>query len=457
MSPELRLKLKTALAGRRSVDMGQFQFLNLDRVRSRAGDDWPRLREKVYETSTQFIERRIGPDDVMIRVQGGFLIIFRASDVEASHLMVEAISGELNSFFLGEAGLEEVRSEAEARDVPTSELLEIVARSQPHDHSNPATGKSEAKPGLPADLETPWTPAPATERDDDGKTRWVEAPRPEARDRPSLVRVPADSSAASQQSWDDIVFRPVWDSRKSFISHHICVARKIVDGFAYYGRETLSGAADREQHQQLDRAVALSAQRGFQRARSAGHGSMIIVPVHYESLSTVSRRMEYFKILQPIPEPARRFFLLRIDGVPDGAPIAQLQEVCRSMKHFGAYVLVHHRFGLTQLDRFESCGIGIFSADTPPRLNDDGAADKDLMTCVAWVSAAIQMSAETSLLEIENTALLEAAISAGVRYFSGQEIAAEVEVPGPPRRLSLSAILNPPVEPGAHSDTFEID
>ncbi|RKQ96585.1 hypothetical protein [Maricaulis maris] len=457
MSPELRQKLKTALVGRESVDMGQFQFLNLERVRARTGEDWPRLREKVYETSTQFIERRLGPDDVMIRVQGGFLIIFRASDVEAAQDMVDAISGELNTFFLGEAGLEDVRTEADARDVPTSELLEIVARSQPHDHAGQSAISPDAGAGLPADLATPWASSSPPERDDDGKTRWVEAPKPERRDRPSLVPGQATAAGDVPPSWDDIVFKPVWDSRKSYVSHHICVARKIVDGFAYYGRETLSGAADRDQHRRLDRVVALAAQRGFQKARAAGHGSMIIVPVHYDSLSSVSRRMEYFKILQPIPEPARRFFLLRIDGVPDGAPMAQLQEVCRSMKHFGAYVLVHHRFGLAGLDRFESCGIGIFSADTPPRLNDAGAGDKDLMACVTWVSTVQQMSAETSLLEIENTALLEAAMSAGVRYFSGPGIAAAAEMPGPPRRLSLSAILAPPDSTGGRDETFEID
>ena len=46
MPPELKQKLKQVLAGRSSVDMGQFQFLNLDKVREGAGADWERLREK---------------------------------------------------------------------------------------------------------------------------------------------------------------------------------------------------------------------------------------------------------------------------------------------------------------------------------------------------------------------------------------------------------------------------
>ena len=457
MSPELRQKLKKALAGRQSVDMGQFQFLNLERVRLRAGADWPRLREKVYETSTEFIESRLAPDDVMIRVQGGFLIIFSIADVEASEDMIQAISGELNAFFLGEAGLEDVRAEGEARDVPTTELLEIVARSQPHDAE--ALPSAAARTVLTGDRSAtpPWRASPRAERDDDGRTRWVEAPKPEARARPAIVSEAEAPHSGPRPSWDDIVFKPCWDSRKSAISHNICVARKIVRGLAYYGRETLSGTPDREQHRQLDRAVALAAQRGFQRMRAAGQVSMIIVPVHYDSLSSVSRRMEYFSILQPIPEPARRFFLLRVDGIPEGAPMAQMQEVFRSMKHFGAYVLAHNRFGLTGLDRFESCGIGIFSAETPKRLSSGDVDEKDLLTCVDWVSAARALSAETYLTQVDNRGLIEAAMSAGVRYFSGPAIAEETEKPEPVRRLALADILTPPVESDDVDDTFEID
>jgi len=457
MPPDLRQKLKQALAGRQSVDMGQFQFLNLERVRVRAGPDWPRLRDKVYETSTQFIENRIGPEDVMIRVQGGFLIIFRAADVDAAQDMVDAIAGELNTFFLGESGLEDVKAEAEARDVPTVELLDIVARAQPHDLEKPAAEPVDSASEMPAPLETPWQSVPVLPRDDDGKTRWVNAPKSVAQGKPSRVEEPASRRNGASVSWDDFAFMPTWDSRKSFVSHHICVARKVIGGFASYGRDTLTGVPDRETHRQLDRATALAAQRGFQKARAAGHASMIIVPVHYDSLSSVSRRMEYFSVLQPIPDSARRFFLLRIDGVPDGAPMAQLQEVCRSMKHFGAYVLVHHRFDHPGLDRFESCGIGIFTADAPARLNHDGAGDKDLISCVDWVTTAQAMTAETSLLEVENTALLEAAMSAGVRYFSGPAIAPDVDVPGAPRRLSLSDILAPPDDAGQAGNTYEID
>ncbi len=456
MSPELRQKLKKALAGRSSVDMGQFQFLNLERVKARAGSDWPRLREKVYETSTQFIERRIEPDDVMLRVQGGFLIIFGAADVEAADEMVAAISGELNSFFLGQSDLTEVRAEGEARDVPTSELLDIVARSQPHEPDAEPERSRASEPVRGAEAAPPWRAAPTKERDDEERTRWVEGPKPEPRARPSMIAGAAPASSGPRPSWDDIVFKPCWDSQKSVISHSLCVARKVIDGFAYYGRETLSGAADRDQHRQLDRAIALAAQRGFQRARAAGHASMIVVPVHYDSLSSVSRRMEYFSALHPIPEPARKFFLLRVDGIPDGAPMAQMQEVFRSMKHFGAYVLAHHSFGSKRLDRFESCGIGVLSAETPKRLNDGSVSELDLLSCVEWVAAARSLTAETCLTQISSPALVEAAMSAGIRYFSGPIIGKETDQPAPARRLGLAEILNPPADDD-DGGTFEID
>ena len=79
----------------------------------------------------------------------------------------------------------------------------------------------------------------------------------------AVALIPAPAHGDQSVGWDDFVFMPTWDSRKAFVSHHICVARKSVGGGARYGRDTLSGAPDREAHRQLDRATALAAQRGF--------------------------------------------------------------------------------------------------------------------------------------------------------------------------------------------------
>ncbi|MEC9250950.1 MAG: hypothetical protein VX501_09895, partial [Pseudomonadota bacterium] len=102
MSPDLKQKLKKALAGKAAVEMGQFQFVNLDEIRSQAGDEWPEIRDKTYEVSGHFIEKRLADDDVLIRCQGGFLIMFSQMGGVEAEAHVEEINDELNEFFLGE-------------------------------------------------------------------------------------------------------------------------------------------------------------------------------------------------------------------------------------------------------------------------------------------------------------------------------------------------------------------
>ncbi|MCR9267174.1 MAG: hypothetical protein NXI03_06345, partial [Alphaproteobacteria bacterium] len=415
MPPELKQKLKQVLAGRSSVDMGQFQFLNLDKVREGAGGDWERLREKVYEVSSHFIEKRLDPGDVVIRCQGGYLIIFEARDPDASEVAVREIAEELEHFFLGDRELSLLEVLGEARSVPTEELLEIVARTQDE-------APAPAKPRKPAEARPDGDPAPPWKRDkrvasdDKAITDWKDAPRPEA--RPGYAHRPEAVYKESNAVWDDIVFKPCWDSRRSALLHNICVARRVVKGFAYYGRDTLMGSDDRVLHRKLDESVARAAQRGFQKSWSRGWACAIIVPVHYDTVATLSQRMKYFNILQSVPEAMRRYFFLRVDGVPKGAPLGQMQEIFRSMKPFGAYVLAHLDFGAADLKRFEGCGVGIFGTEVPNRMNEDGPEDHQVLALNDWVASARLLKAETYLTQTATLDVLEAGLSVGVRYFS---------------------------------------
>lgn len=440
MPPELKHKLKKALSGRSSVDMGQFQFLNLDRVREEAGPDWDRLREKIYEVGIHFIEKRLGGNDVAIRCRGGFLIIFEALDGEAAQEAVAAIAEELEQFFLGDRVLQHLEVTGEARSVTTEELLEIVAKTQDEGRPRPPAAP-------PADDDDISEPAPPWARQEAGDaygegpgTHWVEAPNPERRPQPAAAVRADKTDSDSNKAWDDIVFRPCWDARKSMLLHNVCIARRVVKGFVYYGRDTLMGSEARDMHRRLDQSVAKAAQRGFQKAYSQGGPSAVIVPVHYDTISSVSQRMQYFSILQSVPEPMRRFFFLRVDSIPDGAPLGQMQELFRSMKHFGAYVLAHLKYGVTDLKRFEGCGIGIFAAETPARFNAGGPDPAGLTAMSDWVASARLMKAETGLTQVDGLAMLDAGLSAGVRYFSGTAIAPERPLPVPVQPLTLADI-----------------
>ena len=423
MPPELKLKLKNVLAGRTSVDMGQFQFVNLERVREEAGPQWEKLRDKVYDVGQHFIEKRLTAADVVIRVRGGFLIIFQSMDAEAAEVVVGQIAAELNRFFLGERFLKELRVLGRSRSVTTAEMLEIVAKSQTGD--------------MPV-----WKETPQEERLDRDDPHWEAAPPREKLSARTAPVLPEAEYKEDAGVWDDIVFIPAWDARQQSLVHNMCVPRRVVKGVAYYDRDTLMGADDRKQHRALDRSVALAAQRGFQRLYAQGTPCSIVVPVHYDTVASVSQRMGYFAVLQNIPEAMRQYFYLRVDDIPRGAPLGQMQEVFRSMKHFGAYVMAHlpEPMGQRDLQNFEGCGIGSFGADLPADMRADEPSAAALERCNIWVHAAQRLGAETYLTGLESLDSLQAAMATGVRYFSGPLISRETPLPAPSRPLSVADI-----------------
>lgn len=514
MQAEIQERLRNALTGRSTVEMGQFQWVNLDMVRKEAGEDWDRLRRKIYNVSAQFIERRLDEGDVLLRAQGGFMLIFGEREGEEASEKVEEISLALNVFFLGDRILRKLKIEAEARSLSPEEFLQIVAVAQPmqavdddldsediHDEDGHEDGAlanwRERKPGAaPSDIkrsamrttapppETDWQQDPVVPRDESapdwrksdpkappapGDGNWKsldrEAPDDEAvtwqEGRPSFSREKrpdwkevehqkpkSDATMARPVSvfvepsaqWDDIIFRPCWDATQSVISLHFCLARREYRGQILYGRDTLLGNESSELHRALDRSVAIAAQRAFQQRYSEKALCAIGIPVHYDSIAKVSDRVSYFSILQSVPQQMRKYFFLRVDGIPDGAPVSQMQELFRSMKGFGSNLLAKLKFGDRDLRRFEGCGIDYFGCDLPVNFGNPEKADKQVMALTELVAAARLLKAETYLTEVSDFDALNMAVAGGVRLLSGDAVSQEFALPEPMRRVDIAEL-----------------
>jgi len=444
MSPDLKQKLKKALAGKAAVEMGQFQFINLDEIRQRAGDEWPEIRAKTYEVSSHFIEKRLDDDDVMIRCQGGFLIIFSQMGGVEAEAHVQEISEELNEFFLGERWLEKLKISADARRVPTDEFLSIVARTQVEDEAAdaPAEEPEEAEEAA-REAARSWEKSSAESGPKGAKGgRWEKTTHSAPKGAPG-GGLEWPEEAFAERAWDEIVFRPVWDAHSSTLLHNTCTVMRRVGDRKVYGRDTLMGTDLGPQLRELDREVALAAQRGFQALYSEGGPGSVVIPVHYETLSTVSHRLDYFAILQAVPKHIRRFFQLRVDSIPDGAPLGQMQEVFRSMRHFGSNIIAELNFSRQwDLKRFESCGVSVFATGLPPRMAASEPKDEAVVGLMNLIEAAKAHRSDVELDAIANAEYLNAGVSVGVRYFSGPEIAIDCQQPIPATALSAGDIIN---------------
>jgi hypothetical protein len=556
MSNGLEARLKAALAGRKTIEMGQFQMLNLDMVRAETGEQWIPLRKKIYNVAVHFIEKRLHPDDVLVRCRGGFILVFAHLSGHEAKERVARLSDQLNAFFLGDRVLKQLEIRADARTVTASELAQVVATASKGSRDDSVEGgrRSTDRPAeqsgrgprwkdgeAPSDKQAgSWTgnrdggrkdgqwvgddgakrgtappqwsgpedmaedlgeevapdawpeekksePVPASsqssahaaaqsatstksEAASTGASKkkaanWkqVSAERDEG-DRAS--RKPASKETSSKKSpdkepstddtavfadlpkatfteagpnWDDLIFKPCWDAKNAAISTYFCMPRRIAkDGSPRYGRDVLPPGASLDLHRAMDRSVAIAAQRGFQQTYADGGACAIAIPVHYDTIQGVTDRVSYFSILQSVPQHLRRYFFFRVDHIPVGAPLSQMEELFRSMKCFGSNILAKVDYGQADLKTFENCGIDLFGSEVPRRMNDGFIDETAIMGLAGMVRAATANNAEVFLTHVGNFDVLNAAVTAGVRYFAGTAIGPEVGLPKPIKSLSFA-------------------
>ena len=514
MSSGLEERLKKALAGRSPAEMNEFQFLNLEMVKVETGDRWIDVRKKIYSVAAHFVEKRVHPDDVVVRCRGGFILIFAHLSAEESRARLEALSQELNVFFLGDQILKNLDINACARKVNAAEFAQFIQMSAQADPAEAAAGGRRRAAKAPDDApgkDAKWaqgdkreksatvlgretgSPVPKpvarwvegdaaspaqksglqTEARNAAKAtgRWqereaskssqppypggVEIGREGARSNPRIARS-KDSETAnvmsepaladpvqadSTRQWDDIIFKPCWDAAENAICSNICLARRFEGGAVYYGRDTLLGSRAADLHSALDRAVAIAAQRGFQKMYARGDSCNICIPVHYDTIRTVADRVSYFSILQVVPPHLRRHFFLRVDHIPADAPLAQMQDMFRSMKWFGSNLFATIPFDQTDLSRFEDCGIDIFGADIPASIRAGEISDAHIEMLGRRTKAAQQQGAGTALNQVDSFEALVAGISVGIRGFAGDAIGTDTALPVPKHAVPFAALL----------------
>ena len=473
MDDSLESKLKKALAGRGAADMGQFEFLNLDMVRAEAGDKWIQVRKKIYSVSAHFVEKRLHADDVVMRCRGGVILIFAHLNSAQARDRVGAISSELNRFFLGDQILKDLEIRAEAKTVSAAEfaqILQMTSGARAGDDTTPKApgatwkNKPDGTSGGPPRAVAGWTDGAGPKTTANGAS-W-ENDELVARDRRersagdevelggesdrSGWRDAAEGAGATADSkipdavftepaahWDDIIFKPFWDAKLGVISANLCLARRIRNGKALYGRDTLRGETSKSLQLQLDRSVAMAAQRGFQQMFAQGAPCAIAIPVHYDTVRGVQERVAYFSILQSVPQNLRRYFYLRVDNIPEGAPLGQMQEIFRSMKFFGSNLLAKIPLNFTNMKSFEGCRIDLFGSEVPDNKTAANFKDAEVQALAARNKVCKDMSAGCFLTHVSSFDLLNLGISTGVRFFSGTAIGVETALPSPVTPLSF--------------------
>jgi len=383
--------LKSHLASVDHVDLGRYQFVNLDPVREAAGALWPQLRERAFLASRTIIERRIAEDDLIIPCATGFLLIFKALSGGPAQRLTEKIRGELETFFMGDEELGGLKVEGQSERLTLSEFEAALARSRP---------EAEPRPAGPAQ------PAP-------------------------------DPDATDPLRIDALDYLPAWDARNEAVGGFFVRARRLAtDGRGWLiSGAIVRGARRAEARLALDLLVLERAAGALDKLIKAGSRCALIVPAGYDSLSQPRCRSAYITRLTALGPALKAMIWVRLEETPLDAPRAALAETGRMIAQHAGRLFVHAPADAMTLDPLTEIRPALIGADFPA--GSDAAVRTDLDRFMALVRRA---GAGAYLDNLESWEAVRLGVRSPARLLAGPSIGV-LSAPKAPYRLTRSGLL----------------
>ncbi|WP_429911817.1 hypothetical protein [Glycocaulis sp.] len=393
-----RPKLKEAA----QLETTQLQLINLDVLEAQYKEKWPRVKERIFDTCEQFISKRIGSDDLILRAANGFIVLPGPSRAEEAEAFTRRIEIELKAFFLGTDYLAGLELHAETIDIALSDLLGGI-QSGPLDAAAQAYEAAGEDDGV--DLGADLQPIPP--------------PRPR-----EPVRLPPF----------ELRFEPVWASATGFAALNLVhpVGRMRGDGPLVRGHALSPSEGGGAMRMEFDRNVLLAAAAAWKTARDKGTPSALAVPVHFETLVTVKYRLPYLAAVNTLDDKARSALVLYILGADMDAPMGSLTEVCRLARTLTRHIMVRIDPRTVRLERFNDSQVDIFSITAP------ATAEMFVRQCAGIAALAGKIAARRQLLAVEDchdAVALPGWLAIGPDYLSGLMVGGETREPKPPYRL----------------------
>jgi len=393
MSIDLNTILKAVLAEKKKVDIGQFQLLNLDRIKDASGDDWPAMKKKIFDAASHFIEKRLSIKHILVPCEEGFLIIF-AEHADNIAEEVEKITEDMIAFFLGHPDLPDLEVASDAQSVSPGELAHIATSSKP--------------------------PAPA-----------------KAPDIPSMDSLPPLQELGPGAENAQACFRPIWDAERQAITANYCFSKVHVEGRLIEGRRAIETRMSDVEHLTLDLVAARSAFQAFLAFFKKKKRNTFAISIHETTLLNAENRTRFLECLAGVPEVARKSFWLRLEAadIPHGNAFPALEEFADQ----GFSLMLDQPFGQAELSSFEERGVNVFSARAlrPANFESEGMLDHDSAALNNAVRAAGAMSAPFLLDDVRDLKTLKQAMACGVRMLCGPGLVPEAARPSPLRPLSI--------------------
>jgi hypothetical protein len=268
-------RLRNIAASKETVDVAQLHFVGLDKVRQAYGARWPEHQMRIHDAAESYLQKRIGQSDVLIRGEGGFLVVLGTVMGPESHAVAAQLAHGLNTFFTGEGeGGPRLRFGGTADRIPAKDLTRGRGeRSASGNAMNPA--------------------------------------------------------AAIDLEWK---FEPAWDVRREALSYWYATPFRADTGARVAGYQFETGAVHADHFLRIDEESLWVSEQALEDAARSGRQTLVGVTLHVQSLASLASRARIFATLERLEPSLRRFRLIKIAGVPKGFPRMYLNEIIGALR-----------------------------------------------------------------------------------------------------------------------------
>ncbi|AZU05307.1 hypothetical protein X907_2798 [Glycocaulis alkaliphilus] len=319
----LLAQYRDSLKGATHLETTQLQLINLDLLKARYQERWPKVRSRIFDTCEQFIQKRVGPDDVVLRANNGFVVLPGRSRAESAEAFTARIELELKAFFLGTDYLKELGVETDTVQIAVAELFGA--------------------------LQSPQLDKAASAHEDAAASA-------------------GNNAAPLNFSRFTLRFEPFLAVASGYVAMHRAqpVGRMDETGPLVRGYLLCPASGGHALRMEFDREVIVQAAEHWEAATGRYAAGVLAVPVHFETLSAVKYRLPYMASFNALGDRTRTGLILNITGLPMDAPSGIITEICRIAGTLTRRVMVQIDPRSVRVDRFDDAQVSIFSMPSPP-------------------------------------------------------------------------------------------
>lgn len=395
----------------------RMSVLGIDNIRKHYGAHWEKVAAMVHAVINLILRKHLREQDRSVLIADhAYAVLFAGIDEAEAKRRCDAIARDIHDTFLRDRNLA-------ALGLKVSSAVSAIDPAQ-------VSGNREEKDL--ADLLEKSVPDPLTVVDLPSQATVLQSY--------ALETETASSGSDTLSAGISVGYRPLLDvgTRKVF-GFYAVPCRDDTPGLEGYGVLSGSGAADPAALiLQLDQLALTRARRQRASLSARGRATAFILPVHYKTLSDLSRLASYQQFCATLTPEEKAAFVFEITGFPRTLDVPAVRGLVQSVSSFGRAVMLRTRLDRSVLEGLAGSGANMLGLEvTGENPLDAGLAPK-MKTFMVEARIAKMKGFAVGLSSVY---LARAAAGAGFEALAGEAIWRLMREPDPDIRIDTTTFL----------------